>query len=162
MPAPAVPRRRDNAWGGGSRRIGMGEFIDEHQRGRRWRMASRSISSRSGPYSDPPSRYDLQALEQCLGSLRPWVSTTPTTTSTFPAAWPGRTAASHRSCRPRVPRRERSSTAPASPAGHARARHRATAAYPHSGGCHAFPVEQPMINVNHSATGPRRDSRVEH
>ena len=53
-------------------RIGMSEFIDEHQLGAALEDGIEiHLLQIMAFIRDPPSRYDLQALEQCLGFLAP-------------------------------------------------------------------------------------------
>ena len=111
--ARAAPRRRDSAWGGGCPARWCGRARrPARAAGAARGCASRSISSSTlalvvdacgaGMTSRPSSSASV--------SLRPCVSTTPTTTST-PSCLAGArpAAASRRSCRRRAPRRGRSS-----------------------------------------------------
>ena len=50
-----------------ARRVGVGEFVDQNQLGRRLRIASRSISARVALVFDLLPRDHLEAVEQRLG-----------------------------------------------------------------------------------------------
>ncbi len=110
--ATAAPRRRDSAWDGGCRAHWCGRVR------RPARSAAGARSSRRGPSRRAPGRDSRSACAACTSSpassasvsVRPWVSTTPTTTS-YAVLEPGAgaAAASRRSCRRRGRRRQRSS-----------------------------------------------------
>ena len=66
-----------------ARRVGVRELVDEHDGGRRASIASRSISLSVWPrYSIAWRGMTSSPSSSVSVSARPWVSTTPTTTST--------------------------------------------------------------------------------